>query len=277
MTDFPIAASSDPYGQYPPPYSAPPPAGPPVSPPAKPPCYGPPSGRWGLGDVGWFVLVFVGTIIASIVLIVPLLFVAPDAFTDTGIDASTPVGSWILTLAQAFFFAGMAAWPLITGWWKADGWRKAFGFVVSWRALWIGFLGGIATWIAMIVLTLLTVVLLDEEVDSAGAEAAESISGNTLPFVLFLLLIAVGAPFVEEIAFRGLVWGAVVKRGWSPWLATVIAGVPFALMHIEPVRVAPLLAAGLLLGTVRQFGGLGAAMLAHGVVNGIGAIAIVAS
>ena len=102
-------------------------------------------------------------------------------------------------------------------------------------------------------------------------------TGSAFAFYLFLLLIAIGAPFVEEIAFRGLVWGAVVKRGWSPWFATVIAGVPFALIHIEPIRVAPLLAAGLVLGTVRQFGGLGSAMLAHAVVNGIGAVAIAAS
>jgi membrane protease YdiL (CAAX protease family) len=269
MTDVPTAPSSGPYGQYPPP--VPPPA------PEQRPCYAPPTGRWGLGDVGWFVLILVGTIIASAVLIIPFIIIAPDAFTATGIDASTPLGSWILTLAQTFFFAGMVAWPLVVGWWKADGWRKAFGFVVSWRAVWIGAVGGIATLIAMTVLTGITAVVFDQEVNSAGAEAAESMTGSTLAFVLFLLLIAFGAPFVEEIAFRGLVWGAVVKRGWSPWLATVIAGVPFALMHIEPIRVAPLLAAGLVLGTVRQFGGLGAAMLAHAVVNGIGAIAIAAS
>jgi uncharacterized protein len=130
---------------------------------------------------------------------------------------------------------------------------------------------------ASAVLTALTAALLDEEVTSAGADAAESMTGSTVAFVLFLLLIAVGAPFVEEIAFRGLVWGAVVKRGWSPWLATVIAGVPFALLHVEPLRVAPLLAAGIVLGVVRQYAGLGAAMLAHAVVNTIGVIGILAS
>ena len=128
--------------------------------------------------------------------------------------------------------------------------------------------------VAMVVLTDLTARILDEEVTSAGADAAESMTGSTVAFVLFLLLIAIGAPFVEELAFRGLVWGAVVKRGWSPWLATVIAGVPFALFHIEPLRVVPLLAAGLVLGVVRQYGGLSGAMLAHCVVNTIGAIGI---
>jgi membrane protease YdiL (CAAX protease family) len=239
--------------------------------------YAPPSGTWGLGDIGWFVLVVIGTIIASAVLVVPVLFVAEDAFTsEGGINGESAAGSWLLTGAQALFFAGLAAWPLIIAWRKSHGWRRAYGFVVSWRAIWIGVVGGFVTLAAMVVLTEVTARLLDEEVTSAGAEAAESMTGSTVAFVLFLLLIAIGAPFVEELAFRGLVWGAVVKRGWSPWLATLIAGVPFALLHVEPLRVAPLLAAGLVLGVVRQYGGLGGAMLAHCVVNTIGAIGIAA-
>jgi len=243
----------------------------------KPRCYAPPTGRWGFGDVGWFVLVLVASIVATVVLIVPAVVLFPDAFNDAGVDGSTAAGSWLMTVSQVLFFAGMAAWPLITGRWKADGWRRAFGFQVSWRAVGIGLGGGIVTLIAMTVLTTVTANLLNREVDSAGAVAADSMTGSSVAFALFLLLIAVGAPFVEEITFRGLVWGAAVKHGWSPWLATVIASVPFALLHVEPLRVAPLVAAGLVLGTVRQFGGLGAAMLAHAVVNVIGVISIASS
>jgi membrane protease YdiL (CAAX protease family) len=239
------------------------------------PVYGQPSGTWGFGDVGWFVLVVIGTIIVSAVLVIPVYFVAPDAFTDAGgINAASAAGSWVLTGAQAVFFAGLAAWPLVAAWRKSRGWRHAYGFVVSRRAVGIGLAGGLATLVAMTALTSLTAKLLNEEVTSAGADAAESMSGSTVAFVLFLLLIAVGAPFVEELAFRGLVWGAVVKHGWSPWWATVIAGVPFALLHVEPLRVAPLLAAGIVLGVVRHYGGLSGAMLAHCVVNTIGAIGI---
>ena len=270
MTDLPLAQPAQPSEPHDPDGALPPVI--------MPRCYAPPTGRWGFGDVGWFVLVLVGTIIATVVLIVPMVFLFPDAFnSDEGIDGSTAAGSWLMTVSQLVFFIGMAAWPLVVGWQKADGWRRAFGFHVSWRAVGIGLLGGVATLIAMTVLTTVTANLLDREVDSAGAVAADSMTGSTVAFILFLLLIAVGAPFVEEIAFRGLVWGAVVKHGWSPWLATVIASVPFALLHVEPLRVAPLVAAGLVLGTVRQFGGLGAAMLAHAVVNVIGAISIAAS
>jgi hypothetical protein len=212
--------------------------------------------------------------VGGVILVLPFALLDPDLISSDGMSLTSTVGSWLTVASQALFFAGMVAWPLITGVWKADGWRRAFGFVVSWRALWVGAVGGVATLIAMIALTELTSRLLDRPVDSAGAEVADAMSETTVAYVLFLLLIAFGAPFVEEIAFRGLVWGAVVKRGWSPWLATVIAGVPFALLHIEPVRIAPLVAAGLVLGTVRQFGGLGASMLAHAIVNCLGVIGI---
>jgi len=240
--------------------------------------YGQPTGSWGFGDVGWFVVAVLATLVVSVLLSVGVLFVAGDAFTaDGAVDAASTAGSWFLTGAQALFFAGMAAWPLIAGWRKSKGWRVAYGFVVSWRALGIGLAGGVATLVAMTVLTSLTAKLLDQEVTSAGADVAESMSGSTVAYVLFLVLIAVGAPFVEELTFRGLVWGSVVKHGWSPWLATIIAGVPFALLHVEPLRVAPLLAAGIVLGIVRQYGGLSGAMLAHCVVNTIGVIGIVST
>ena len=123
--------------------------------------------------------------------------------------------------------------------------------------------------------------LLEQAITFLSRAADSSPDDNMVRFnyayALFLALIAVGAPFVEEISFRGLVWGAVVKRGWSPWLATLAAALPFALLHVEPLRVAPLLAAGLVLGTVRQFGGLGASMLGHAVVNVIGVIGILSS
>jgi membrane protease YdiL (CAAX protease family) len=240
--------------------------------------YGQPMGTWGLGDIGWFVLAVLATLLLSVLLSLAVVLVARDTFTDSGeVDAASATGSWLLTGGQALFLAGMAAWPLIAAWRKSSGWRAAYGFVVSWRAVGVGVGGGIATLVAMTVLTSLTARLLDQEVTSAGADVAESMSGNTLAYVLFLVLIALGAPFVEELAFRGLVWGAVVKRGWSPWLATIIAGVPFALLHVEPLRVAPLLAAGIVLGIVRQYGGLSGAMLAHCVVNSIGVIGIVST
>src|SRR5215207_3821812 len=64
-------------------------------------CYAPPTGRWGLGASGWFMLVLVGTVIATAGLVGAFVIVWPEAFTDsgadTGIDGSTAAGSWLLT------------------------------------------------------------------------------------------------------------------------------------------------------------------------------------
>jgi membrane protease YdiL (CAAX protease family) len=212
----------------------------------------------------------------SAVAVIPIVVLNPDVMDGTSISGSTSAGAWLIALSQLLFFAGMASWPLAVGRWKADGWRRAFGFVVTWRALWVGALGGIVTLVTMVVLTNITADLLNRDINSAGAEVAETMTGSGLAYALFLALIAVGAPFVEEISFRGLIWGAVAKRGWAPWVATVVAAVPFAVIHFEPIRIAALLAAGVLLGVTRQFGGLGASMLAHAVINVIGVIGILA-
>jgi membrane protease YdiL (CAAX protease family) len=240
-------------------------------------CYAPPTGRWGLWDIGWFVLIVIGTVVASALLLIPVVIVFPEALDGADVNGAAAAGAWLLALSQLLFFIGLATWPLVVGAWKADGWRRAYGFVVSGRAVWVGLVGGLVTLVAMTVLTNITAELLGRDINSAGAEVADTMTGSGAAYVLFLVLIAVGAPFVEEISFRGLVWGAVVKRGWSPWLATILAAVPFALLHVEPLRVVPLLAAGLVLGVVRQFGGLGSAMLAHAVVNVIGVIGIIAT
>jgi membrane protease YdiL (CAAX protease family) len=213
-------------------------------------------------------------LVVSAVAVIPIVVLFPESMDGTSIDGSTAAGAWLIALSQLLFYAGMVFWPLLVGTVKGDGWRRSFGFVASWRAVWIGAAGGVVTLVTMVVLTNITADLLNRDINSAGAEVAETMTGNAVAYALFLALIAFGAPFVEEISFRGLIWGAVAKRGWSPWLATVVAAVPFALIHFEPIRIAALLAAGLLLGVIRQFGGLGASMLAHAVVNVIGVIGI---
>jgi uncharacterized protein len=60
---------------------------------------------------------------------------------------------------------------------------------------------------------------------------------------LFVLLVAVTAPIVEEIAFRGYLFAALTRwRG--PWLAAVVSGVLFGAAHIAayPPELLPPLA-----------------------------------
>jgi membrane protease YdiL (CAAX protease family) len=167
---------------------------------------------------------------------------------------------------------GLGGWPIVVARWKGPGWTQAFGFVRSWRALWVGLVGGVATFLVLFILTVIASLIFGQEVDSAAADLVSNMQSIPLAYTVFLLFIAVGAPFVEELAFRGLMWGAIVKRGWSPWIATVVSGVVFGAFHFEPLRLVPLIAAGIVLGIIRHKAGLAASMTAHCVVNSTGVL-----
>lgn len=234
----------------------------------------PPQGDWGLWDIGWTALVVAGMFVVGIVAFVGVAALHPTALDGQALVYSDPIVAWMLVITQGLVMAGLAGWPLIAGRWKGPGWRQSFGFVVNGRAWLIGGLGGIATFIVLLVLTAISSAILGEEVDSAAAEVVSGMADVTWAYVVFLLFIAVGAPFVEEISFRGLLWGAIVKKGWSPWLATSVSALAFGLFHFEPMRLVALIAAGFVLGTVRHYAGLGASMFSHAIVNTIGVIAL---
>lgn len=229
---------------------------------------GPPQGRWGWGDVGWTTLATAALVLLPTFGLVVWVLVSGA----TEFDFGSTSGAWLVVLLQLVMWVGMAGWPMYAARRKGPGWRDAYGFVVSWRALGIGLGGGVVLFFGMTALDLLVSALIGDEITSAAAETVEEMAEVRAAFLALLVMIAIGAPFVEELAFRGLLWGAVVKRGASPWLATLIAAVPFALIHFEPMRLVSLVFAGLLLGLIRHFGGLGAAMLAHATVNGTGAL-----
>lgn len=230
----------------------------------------PPEGRWGLWDIGWTALAVLAMFVVGFVLVAVLAIANPDLVIGNDLAYGDPAVAWALVISQTLVMAALAGWPMIAARWKGDGWRRSFGFVVNGRAWWVGAVGGIGTFLTLVILTAIASVIVGESIDSAAADVVSQMSNVTLAYAFFLMLIAIGAPFVEEMAFRGLMWGAIVKRGWSPWLATSISAVFFGLFHFEPLRVVPLIAAGFVLGVVRHYGGLGAAMFSHAIVNTIG-------
>ena len=235
---------------------------------------GPPQGRWGLPDLAWTMLFFIGGTALGVVLMIVMVVVNPEVAVGGDLNYGLPEAAWMITIAQGLGMAGLVGWPLIVARWKGEGWRHSYGFLVNGRAWLVGGIGGIITFITLIVLTAVMVQILGEPIDSAAADVVEKISNTPVAYGIFLLFIAFGAPFVEEITFRGLLWGTIVKRGWSPWIATAVSGLVFGLFHFEPLRIIPLVAAGFLLGVIRHYAGLGASMFAHAIVNTIGVAAI---
>ncbi len=105
-----------------------------------------------------------------------------------------------------------------------------------------------------------------------GAENATSAVGElftdaNLPLsaaiTMFLYMSFIG-PICEEIIFRGLLWGAVERQGWSRWAAFVLTTVIFAVSHLEPHRTWLLLVIAIPIGIARLITRrLGASIVVH--------------
>ncbi len=102
-------------------------------------------------------------------------------------------------------------------------------------------------------------------------------------FVLIGVLTVVGAPFFEELFFRGLVLRALcrifgdVGRWVGPTLAIVVTGVLFGLVHAESLQLVGLAAFGIALSAIAyRTGRLGMGMLAHASFNLFAVVSIAA-
>ena len=94
------------------------------------------------------------------------------------------------------------------------------------------------------------------------------------PFEIISLLIAIVilAPLMEELLFRGYIFGDLEERlGRNP--AILMTAVLFAIFHLDPFTVIPIFMMGLILGWVRaRSGSLLPSLLAHSANNLIGLV-----
>jgi CAAX protease family protein len=102
-----------------------------------------------------------------------------------------------------------------------------------------------------------------------------------LALVVFLIAAAIVAPFVEELFFRGFLFG-VYSRRQPVWLAYVVSSVLFTVLHLEPTRMNLQQMAGLSIGIFllalllawlyHHTGSLYPGMIAHAVNNATAAL-----
>lgn len=97
-------------------------------------------------------------------------------------------------------------------------------------------------------------------------------SANGAWLVVLVVIVVVGAPLVEEMLYRGLLQGALVRRV-NDVLAVVLVAAWFAIIHFRPVEYPGLFVIGLVLGTcalvTRR---LGMGIVTHAAFNATGLI-----
>lgn len=115
---------------------------------------------------------------------------------------------------------------------------------------------------------LVAVAYLLAGVDGDGPARQLTSKGAGLAGVLGMLaLLAVAAPVVEELLFRGVLQGGLAGR-LHPLLALGISSVVFAGVHFQPVQFPGLLIAGLVFGGLAlRRDRLGPAIVAHMAFN----------
>ena len=103
--------------------------------------------------------------------------------------------------------------------------------------------------------------LTDDDVSNEARELVDAASGAGI--AVLVLVVCVGAPFAEELFFRGLLLRAVDKR-WGIGFAMVASAVVFALSHFQGVQFPALLLFGAVVAFLAaRTGRLGPAILCH--------------
>lgn len=218
---------------------------------------------WGVVDA---VVAAVGAFVVALLVAVLLQTVG---LLGTGIG---------LVIAATVPWLAMAGWPLWATSRFGNGPVLDLGMRLTTSDVGIGIAAGVAALVLGTIAAYLTRLVAGDFESAAGEAALEAASnGGRWPLIVFAVLVVVGAPFVEELLFRGLLWAGLRRRGWGALATGVTTTVVFALFHFEITRLAVLLVIGGVLAFVRyRTEGLGACMTAHAVNNIPGAIAIVA-
>lgn len=240
---------------------------------------------WGLGDVFLgvvFILVFaiIGTIGAIAIAVVTgeIIFDADNLETLQDDLATSAI---IIVIAGGAQQLGQFVWPFIVGRWKGFGAARDFGF----RFKLVDFPLGIATGIGALLAAGLVgqglAWLMDVNPDDADNTAFLTDNSDS-PWIWGLVAIAViGAPFSEEILFRGLLLRALEKRG--TWVGGLVgSSIIFMLVHYQPmapselaVLFAAIGTAGAIFGAMAiKTGRLGAPIVGHMVFNAVAVLSV---
>ena len=117
------------------------------------------------------------------------------------------------------------------------------------------------------------------DVSAVARQLTDRVQGGGDIAIIFLL-VAIGAPFAEELFFRGLTQRSLLKttglRGVNPGGALVLTAAFFAASHFELLQFPALFAFGLVLGLLAwRTDRLGPSIWAHLTFNTVAAVALV--
>lgn len=120
---------------------------------------------------------------------------------------------------------------------------------------------GLVLWAAFCHLAATNGTIVPED-DQLMVDALLNHRGPSWPLVVTALYVTVGAPLIEEIGFRGMIYPAfrrILPRGW----AVALVGILFGIIHGNLATLLPITLLGAWLCLVRDRFGLGTCVALH--------------
>lgn len=210
--------------------------------------------RWGLGEAigGWLVAFSLVNMVAGIAY---------------GVKGGGDPSLVSITASMVAYWTGLLGAAVLASRMKGHGsLREDFGLRIEAADILPGLLAGVASQVLITVLYLpFTLLKPDLDVSEEAERLLDPVQGMGL--VVLAVFLVIGAPFVEELFFRGLLQRALTRR-YGPGLAVAISSVAFGLLHLQPVQLLGLVVFGVVLGVLAQRSGrLGPGLVAHAAFN----------
>jgi membrane protease YdiL (CAAX protease family) len=233
---------------------------------------------WGIGDIFWGLLFTIVAIVVGLFTIPVIAVLEGTSLNELadGATFSTPMiviptliqqGAWVL-------------WPFVVSKWKGLGMASDWGFSFKPIDLAIGLgvamIGLAAAGVAGQLVS--TLVGLEDDALAENTGILTDAQGSPWLFGI-LFVVVIGAPFSEELLFRGFILRCISKR-FGVWAGGIVSLLIFVLIHFPDsgdlagiaVLWASILALGLVLTVAAiQTGRLGGAIVAHIIINAFGA------
>ena len=219
---------------------------------------------WGLRDalLGWVAAILMGAVVG-------VLIIALAGYAGSGAE-SLPL--WLIAITQVPLWTGLLGAPLLAARRARGTLASEFGLAIKPIDVPVGLVvGALGQFVVVPLISWPWLELLGKSPDDLGqiAEQLVSKAKDPLGVVLLILIVAIGAPIVEELFYRGLFLRSL-QRQFPVWAAIVLCGLGFGASHFELLALPALSAFGMLLAWLAwRNKRLGPAIMAHLTFNSL--------